>query len=80
MYQAKNENKRWDDNMALPSLIFNGFKNSWYQIDKENSTESTGVVEFVFGCIVKKLSATNVGAFLKAHVLHICLCFFAVCH
>ena len=42
MYEAKNENKSWGDNVALTSLIFNGFWSSIYQIDREDSIESTG--------------------------------------
>ena len=38
--------KRWEDNRGLTSLISNGFERSLYQIDRDNSTESTGIVEF----------------------------------
>ena len=55
MYQGKNEFKRWGDNVALTSLICNGFERSLYQIDRDNSTESTGIVAFAFRRIVKKL-------------------------
>ena len=69
MYQAKI--KRRGDNVALTSLSFNRFYSSLYQIDRENATESTGIVQFAFGRISKKLSTKYIGTFVKTHVLHI---------
>ena len=53
----KNINKIWEDNVGLTSFISKGFESSLYQIDREDSTESTGIGEFAIGHIVKKLSA-----------------------
>ena len=56
------------------------FKVFLYQINRENSTKSTGIVEFAFGRIIKKLSAKYIGAFLKTQVLHIHLWSFTIFH
>ena len=65
MCQAKNVNKMWEDNVVFTSLISNGFLSFLYQIDRENSTDCTGIVEFAFGHIVGKIH----GAFLKTKSL-----------